>query len=464
MKNLVLTFREDMNISEGNEGDIFLQNDILSLNIDRPSQGIKTFIEKLNGDGGTEDELADMVTEMDGLQGVSLFYYYLERFFRLSVICRTIYYNGKPFATIEPFSYYFIWKDSDELKDEKFILSRFALIRREKNRFIMESPLSFCRIILHNGFDIINFLYKEHTREDIYKLTGMEKHTVNGFLSLLVNNNFLVKPEEEENNETLQQWEFHDLLFHSRHRIGRHNYPNGATYPFLNKIDPQPAFKKPAGTGINLFKPDMEKLMTDDYPFSLIVEERESVRSYGDIPVTVEQLGEFLYRTYRVKEVKDSADGGEMYQVTVRPCAGGGACYELEIYPVINKCEGLSSGIYHYDPVNHRLHRLTERNETVEALINRAHVSAVKLCYPEILLIITARFQRVSWKYRGMAYATILKNVGVLYQNMYLIATAMELSPCALGNGDADLFCRAAGLDYLSESPVGEFMLGRKRI
>jgi len=63
-----------------------------------------------------------------------------------------------------------------------------------------------------------------------------------------------------------------------------------------------------------------------------------------------------------------------------------------------------------------------------------------------------------------MAYSTILKNVGALYQNMYLVATAMELSPCALGSGDADLLCRTAGLDYLVESPVGEFILGSKRI
>jgi len=65
----------------------------------------------------------------------------------------------------------------------------------------------------------------------------------------------------------------------------------------------------------------------------------------------------------------------------------------------------------------------------------------------------------VSWKYESIAYATILKDVGVLYQTMYLVATAMGLGPCALGCGDSDVFARLIGTDYLEETSVGEFML-----
>ncbi len=61
-----------------------------------------------------------------------------------------------------------------------------------------------------------------------------------------------------------------------------------------------------------------------------------------------------------------------------------------------------------------------------------------------------------------MAYSIILKHVGVLYQTMYLVATAIDLAPCGLGVGNADLFATAAGTDYYAESSVGEFMLGSK--
>lgn len=470
MKDLILTFREDINIHYGNDGEIFLQNEVISINMTGPTPGIKAFIQKLGGEGATEDELADMVIDLDGIESAALFYYHLERFTGLSMICRTIYYNKTPFATMEPVSFYFKWKDDFNIKDEKFILSRFALLRREKNTSILESPLSYCRIILHDSksFEIIHMLNKEKTVEDICS-TITDKNLIITFLGLLLNNGFLIEIDHEGNNpeeanEVLRQWEFHDLLFHNIHRTGRHNYPHGATYSFFNEIEPRPPYKEPmTGTGISLFKPDMERLMAEDYPLTLVMEERKSIRSYDDKPVTVEQLGEFLYRSYRIKEVKNSADG-DMYDITVRPCAGGGACYELELYPIVNKCEGLSSGIYHYDAFQHKLHSLTERNDTVEILLKKAYVSAAKFCIPEVLIIITARFQRLSWKYRGMAYAAILKNVGALYQNMYLVATAMELSPCALGSGDSELLCRNTGLDYLVESPVGEFMLGSKRI
>ena len=77
-----------------------------------------------------------------------------------------------------------------------------------------------------------------------------------------------------------------------------------------------------------------------------------------------------------------------------------------------------------------------------------------------VLSILAARFQRLAWKYASIAYALILKHVGVVYQTMYLTGTAMDLAPCALGAGDADLFARAAGTDYYEESSVGEFLLG----
>jgi SagB-type dehydrogenase family enzyme len=78
----------------------------------------------------------------------------------------------------------------------------------------------------------------------------------------------------------------------------------------------------------------------------------------------------------------------------------------------------------------------------------------------KVLIVIAARFQRVSWKYESIAYSLILKNVGVLLQTMYLIATSMDLAACALGGGDSEEFAKLAGLDPLVETSVGEFVLG----
>ncbi|XWK88661.1 MAG: hypothetical protein U7127_00945 [Phormidium sp.] len=39
----------------------------------------------------------------------------------------------------------------------------------------------------------------------------------------------------------------------------------------------------------------------------------------------------------------------------------------------------------------------------------------------------------------------------------------MDLAPCAIAYGDADLFAAAVGTDYYAETSVGEFILGSKQ-
>ena len=79
----------------------------------------------------------------------------------------------------------------------------------------------------------------------------------------------------------------------------------------------------------------------------------------------------------------------------------------------------------------------------------------------QVLLILSARFPRVAWKYSSLAYAAILKDVGVVFQSMYLTATAMDLAPCALGAGNSDVFAKAIDSDYYAETSVGEFVPGK---
>ncbi len=78
---------------------------------------------------------------------------------------------------------------------------------------------------------------------------------------------------------------------------------------------------------------------------------------------------------------------------------------------------------------------------------------------PDVLITVAARFGRLAWKYEGVAYSLALKNLGGLYQQMYLVATALGLAPCALGAGNSDTFAQATGLDYFAETSVGEFIL-----
>src|SRR5205085_2005764 len=99
----------------------------------------------------------------------------------------------------------------------------------------------------------------------------------------------------------------------------------------------------------------------------------------------------------------------------------------------------------------------------VGALVEGAALAAgIEPGRVQVLLVLAARFLRVRWKYSALSYALTLKNVGVLYQSVYLAATAMGLGACALGGGDSALFARTAGLDRHAESSVGEMLLGSR--
>src|SRR5262245_39584898 len=80
---------------------------------------------------------------------------------------------------------------------------------------------------------------------------------------------------------------------------------------------------------------------------------------------------------------------------------------------------------------------------------------------PQIAITITARFGRTAWKYSSIAYALILKDVGVLMQTFYLMATDMGLGGCAIGIANIDLFAKMTGLEFHVEGPVGQFAIGR---
>jgi SagB-type dehydrogenase family enzyme len=150
-----------------------------------------------------------------------------------------------------------------------------------------------------------------------------------------------------------------------------------------------------------------------------------------------------------------------MVEYAARPYPAGGGAYELELYLAVANCAGLARGFYHYDADRHALVPITVRPPELDALLAGAEFAMGAPAAPQVLIIIAARFGRVSWKYSSVAYSLILKDVGVLLQTLYLMATDMGLGGCAIGTNNIDLFEKMTGIDFHIESPVGQFALGR---
>jgi SagB-type dehydrogenase family enzyme len=269
-------------------------------------------------------------------------------------------------------------------------------------------------------------------------------------------------PDEEE-RPAVAVWDFHDLVFHTRSRSGRHDYPFGGLFRHAGSLPPLPAVKPPpAGEAIDLARPEYASTVASDPPLTEVLEARRSVRSYADEPVTRDQVGELLYRALRVRAQK-AAGVNVPYDVTDRPFPTGGGAGDLEVYVTVARCRDLDPGIYHYDAAGHRLRPVPHADADRHRLLVTAWQATAGTVEPHVLLTITSRFGRLSWKYSSIAYACTLKHVGVVYQTLYLVATAMGLAPCALGSGNPDDAARAFGLDWTEESSVGEFLIGPAR-
>lgn len=470
----VLSFKENVSLIEQSSDRIIIKlhpvrGNIPShfLTLQQISPGLLAAMRILVADGATEEHLSDLVLKTDDFEALAKFYYYLQKFINLGMLCHTVLCEGLPLATRIPISSYDKFLPRDISINRKLVLSRFAYCHKDKEHLVIESPLSHAKVILADwkGIAVISELANPQAPSEICtKIPGISEDAIHLFLNLLLSTEILweVKGDgeiQEEKDDSLVQWEFHDLLFHSRTRIGRHSNPVGKTFRFLGKIEQLPVVKpRVSDEIIELYKPDIQRLQEMDRPLTLAIEQRDSIRSYQNQPIIDKQLGEFLYRSARVKAIFPK-DYGEC---SIRPYPNSGGRYELELYITINICENIPSGLYHYSPKEHQLCRISEMNGQVEALLAEASSATGQSCIPQILITVTARFQRATWVYESIAYAGVLKNVGALQQTMYLVATAMNLAPCAVGSGNADLFAALVGADYYKESSVGEFILGSK--
>ncbi len=452
-------------LEKNKAGEWQLESPYLEETLSNLGPGGLEAMKRLCSVGATRDKLSDIVLDKEDAFGLAAFLFYLEKLSDAGFICLTLMNENKPLATLEPTSSYFQFDEEETDGSRPYRLSRFAYCRRDGDHFVAESPVAHARLRFHDirGLTLFHAFARPLTTRLLPSECSLTEEIDARMVQLMRNAALLSEVDvcgnaEEDNRPALRQWAFHDLLFHVESRKGRRRKPFGGTFRFRGKIEPLPVVKPEDGAPkIDLYRPSLKGSRKHAPSFVEVVEKRVSTRDFGKKPLKVDQLGEFLFRTARLKTI---ISGGEQ-EASRRPYPNGGANYELELYLVVKRCKGLKQGLYHYRPESHQLSRRSGWTEDTEALARLASFSsgATNL---QVLIIMAPRFRRVSWKYESMVYALILKNVGVLCQHMNLTATAMDLGGCILGAGDADRFSRAAGTDYLEECSAGEFLLGSK--
>jgi SagB-type dehydrogenase family enzyme len=423
--------------------------------------------------GATEPDTDEARTQLAELHGV------LERLQPL-IVRSLATESGQPLLSVVPLTMRARFHPVPLIPAAPLRLSAYACLRAAAGEYTMESPLSLHRVALHRAaaMRLIAPLASPITPAAFTAALSPVEPAAASILEYLAATGMVVAAQGvggasvfgEDLDTALAGWSPVEMMFHTRSTLGRHDHDFGVTYPAGTTRPAEPVVKPQASQHIPLHIPSWDDLCRSDPPVVVAMERRRSARRYAENPVTLVQLGDLLYRTARVRSLVTPAPGeqnppdvpamGTLY--SNRPYPSGGACYELELYLTVGNCTGLANGVYHYDPLGHRLEPVSADLSAAEELLSAARITAALDGRAQVLISMTARFRRLSWRYEGLAYRLVLMHVGVLMQNLYIVCAAMGLAPCALDAVDIDVAARAFGTDWRTEPCVGQFLVGGK--
>jgi SagB-type dehydrogenase family enzyme len=400
----------------------------------------------LNSPGASLAELRAIASNGAGGADAAVAYY-IERFARGRLLAWNIVDEDGEVARVEALASR--WQPRlDPPPAGKLHLCRFAYMRRSELGIVLESGLTRARVRLQpRGIAALAELLAEP-----------KPSTPGSFASALWQLGFVDLFQADE-DEARRCWEFHDLLTHESSRINRDTPPVGGNFRFEAEFAAPIAIKPSmAGDRIALQPVDPAGIRQRSASLDAVQARRQSIRAFAAEAISIGDLSEFLWRVARTTSHLQS----DHQDLISRPYPAGGMINELEFYVVVRRCEGLEAALYHYDSHGHFLVRLAGSEGHVAKFMTLT-AAAMGLGEtdqrPDLLIILASRLPRLAWKYQGMAYRTTLLNVGIVFDQMYLVATDMGLAPCANGTGDSRVFAEATGLDPFTETAVGEFIL-----
>jgi SagB-type dehydrogenase family enzyme len=324
----------------------------------------------------------------------------------------TVCHDGRPWYTVRPAR-----PPVAETAEPAgtLTLSRFAIMRREGDALVLQSPVASASVVPHDPAALAVLLQLAEPRP--WTPTG---GWADRMLRHLCRAGLVVAAGSED-----RTWSPHELWFHERSRLAGQTWSAG-----------EPPETAPA---VDLYRPDLALLRRHDVPLASVLGDRHAVKEHDDDnPITVDQLGELLYR-----------------------CTRG---HPLELYPLVIRVSGLDPGLYRHDPVDHLLWPVRRPGPRVERLVTTASRAALTEREPQVLLIVAARFDRFMPATEALAYPLILKETGALAQTVCLVAASMGLAGYELGIGDSAAFAEATGLHPMIESSVGELVIGSSAV
>lgn len=118
--------------------------------------------------------------------------------------------------------------------------------------------------------------------------------------------------------------------------------------------------------------------------------------------------------------------GGPGAEVAYRAASGTGALYEIELYVVCQRLEGLAAGVYHFGPADFALREL--RRGDFRKTLTDATADEPTVRHAPVTIVCTGTYWRNAWKYRARTYRHFGWDNGTILANLLAANTALDLS------------------------------------
>ncbi len=247
----LISLRSGTRLVREPRGEYALEGPGARLPLGKPTRGILAAIRKMIVGDAAFENLFATASGKGSDHGPSRSLSLSTQLEESGLLCRSVLCQGARLLTVVPLAREYAVEREQLPASRRFVLSRFAYLRREGGRLILESPLARARVELEDerASLLLSVLSKPRSAAAACKFVrGISRAEMQNIFQLLHQTGFLspvIKRgvASETNRKSLRQWEFHDLLFHSRSRAGRHGNPYGSVYRFPRIAGQEPALK-----------------------------------------------------------------------------------------------------------------------------------------------------------------------------------------------------------------------------
>lgn len=159
-----------------------------------------------------------------------------------------------------------------------------------------------------------------------------------------------------------------------------------------------------------------------------LIARRDSLRDYANQDITFAQLSTLLHYSMGKKRVARGAYDQREYPF--RFCNSAGGLNHLDLYLIINRVEGVESGVYYYDFINDALIQMDHGNmRSVISCINFQNEFSV---YSNFVAVVVSDLSRIVPKYYKRAYRMAHVDGGIAMTYMQMLGEYLGISSCII--------------------------------